>query len=117
MKDPDRPPWADLCMRGRWRDGDEDFYGGPPCENPRWIHPEKGPLVLCEEHAQEVFDGLAKAPPLRKGFDYQTTYPRALVVDLLPQFSPTETDEKAATERGGEYVNFVFPIIRQKSNR
>jgi hypothetical protein len=52
------------------------------CEEPRWKHPEKGDLVLCQAHAEEVFRGEAKAPPLRRGIDYQCSSRRGLLFDL-----------------------------------
>ncbi len=55
------------------------------CDERRWVHPEKGHLVLCREHAEEVFRGEAKAPPLRRGIDYQSVARRTLLVYDLPK--------------------------------
>lgn len=55
------------------------------CPKERWIHPEKGELVLCQEHAEEVFRGEAKAPPIRRCIDYQSVYRKCLLVTDLPE--------------------------------
>lgn len=51
----------------------------PRCGDARWNHPEKGELVLCQSHAEEVFRGETRAPPLRTVRDYQTTLGTFLV--------------------------------------
>lgn len=61
-----------------------DFLGRETCPNPRWIHPEKGELVLCKEHAEEVFAGVAKAPPLRRRIDYSPIGRKTFLVEVLP---------------------------------
>jgi hypothetical protein len=65
-------------------------YGETPkclrtfCREPWWYHPEKGWLVLCREHVEEVFRGEAKAPPLRRGLDYVSVPRKTLLVTELP---------------------------------
>lgn len=59
------------------------------CDLPRWTHPEKGPTVLCEFHAMEVFSGRAKAPPLRTRQDY--VYPSRKV--FLAELAADEPEE------------------------
>jgi hypothetical protein len=41
------------------------------CSEECWEHPEKGMLCLCQYHAELVFAGKEKAPPLRRNRDYQ----------------------------------------------
>ncbi len=63
------------------------------CGEPRWKHPEKGELVLCQFHAEEVFRGEAKAPPLRQNRDYDGSSRRTFLVDPLPDL-PVSVDPK-----------------------
>ena len=60
------------------------------CGEPRWIHPERGELVLCEYHGAEVLEGRAKAPPLRVGIDYQSSARKVFFLDTLPGESDPE---------------------------
>jgi hypothetical protein len=55
------------------------------CGEPRWQHPEKGALVLCQDHAEEVFRGEAKAPPLRPVRDYVSVGRKVFLVEQLPE--------------------------------
>lgn len=55
------------------------------CGKPRWKHPEKGDLVLCEYHAEEVFRGDAKSPPLRNDIDYQLSARKTFLVQDLDE--------------------------------
>lgn len=54
------------------------------CSEPRWKHPVKGELVLCQEHAGEVVRGEAKAPPLRRNLDYVAVGRKTFLADPLP---------------------------------
>ncbi len=58
----------------------------PYCAEPRWHHPEKGPLVLCQYHAEEVFSGATRAPPLRNTIDHCSIGRKIVLVEL-----PSET--------------------------
>lgn len=62
------------------------------CGDPRWQHPEKGELVLCQFHAEEVFEGRAKGPPLRLGRDYISTSRKTFLVEQLPDPNKSEKD-------------------------
>lgn len=53
------------------------------CHGKRWVHPEKGELVLCRDHGELVLAGLAKAPPIRRGFDYQSVGRKTFLVEDL----------------------------------
>lgn len=67
------------------------------CTQPRWIHPERGELVLCKGHAEAVFRGEAKAPPLRRTRDYQSIGRKTFLVEALPGSvpdTPLETGER-----------------------
>jgi len=55
------------------------------CQELCWIHPERGRLVLCRDHAEEVFRGEAKAPPLRRNIDYVSVPRRTLLIEDLPK--------------------------------
>lgn len=55
------------------------------CGQKRWAHPYKGELVLCEDHAEEVFRGEAKGPPLRRGIDYQFVARPTFLVEFIPE--------------------------------
>lgn len=69
------------CLRGHYLERvDTPFF---PCSAPRWLHPEKGELVLCREHGLEVEAGLCKAPPLRKNRDYECSPRKTYLVDDL----------------------------------
>lgn len=57
------------------------------CGEPRWQHPEKGELVLCEFHAEEVFRGEARGPRLLPCRDYQSSGRKTFLVDVLPEIS------------------------------
>ena len=59
------------------------------CGESRWQHPEKGELVLCKHHAEEVFRGDAKAPPLRTGIDYQSGARKTFLVQDLAEIEKT----------------------------
>lgn len=64
------------------------------CGRARWEHPEKGSLVLCEDHTEEVFRGDARSPPLRQNIDYVSVGRRALfLVEPLPVDDKDENDE------------------------
>lgn len=56
------------------------------CGLPRWHDPEKGETVLCEDHAREVYEKKAKAPPLIPTFvppmPDSIRYPRGAVFYL-----------------------------------
>jgi hypothetical protein len=54
------------------------------CGDSRWIHPEKGEMVLCRHHTEEVMRGEAKAPPLRRHLDYISTARKTFLIDHLP---------------------------------
>lgn len=54
------------------------------CGQPRWQDPEKGDSVLCRRHTEEVYRGEAKAPPLRRGIDYQAVGRKTFLVFDLP---------------------------------
>lgn len=74
-----------------------DPYAGQPCVyepgicmrwacgGPRWQHPERGELVLCQNHAEEVFRGEARSPPLRPNRDYVASARRTLLVEDIPE--------------------------------
>ena len=51
------------------------------CGQERWTDPEKGKLVLCKEHAEEVDKGYAKAPPLRAFRDYDPVGRKPFVLE------------------------------------
>ena len=59
------------CLRG-WPVG---------CKEESWDHPEMGMLCLCKEHAEEVFRGEAKAPPIRMTRDYQPVGMKTFIFD------------------------------------
>lgn len=52
------------------------------CNKERWDHPDKGKLVLCQEHAEEVFRGEARPPPLRVNIDYVSVARKTLLPEL-----------------------------------
>lgn len=54
------------------------------CGDARWQHPEKGELVLCQFHAEEVFRGEAKGPPLRPFPDYVGSARKTFLVEDIP---------------------------------
>lgn len=54
------------------------------CTEERWVHPEKGPLCLCEFHAKDVLEGREKAPPLRMTHDYVATGRKTFLVEQVP---------------------------------
>ncbi|MCK9567560.1 hypothetical protein M0R72_01260 [Candidatus Pacearchaeota archaeon] len=51
------------------------------CREESWDHPEKGMLCLCQEHAELVFAGIEKAPPLRRNRDYQAVGRKTFLID------------------------------------
>lgn len=83
------------------------LYGAGPgspgdCTEERWIHPEKGSLCLCREHAIPVLEGREKAPPLRMTFDYQSVGRKTFLVEYLPDGLPhydTEPTELSSGEK------------------
>lgn len=58
------------------------------CEERRCIVPVQGESVLCRFHTEEVFRGEAKAPPIRRGFDYQAVGRKTFLVDDLSFLDP-----------------------------
>lgn len=60
------------------------------CDRARWVHPEKGDLVLCVDHAEEVFAGHAKAPPLLRVRDYQSSARKTFLVEDLGPYLKSE---------------------------
>ena len=54
------------------------------CHNERWNHPDKGMLCLCQYHAELVFAGVEKAPPIRRCIDHQAVGRKVFLVEHLP---------------------------------
>jgi hypothetical protein len=54
------------------------------CAEKRCVIPGEGESVLCEFHTREVLACRAKAPPIRRGIDYQSVGRKTFLVDFLP---------------------------------
>lgn len=62
------------------------------CGDSRWEHPEKGSLVLCQGHAEEVFRGEARAPRLLPVRDYVSVGRKTYLVETLPTLPVIDDD-------------------------
>jgi hypothetical protein len=51
------------------------------CTEKRCVIPGEGESVLCEFHTREVLMCRAKAPPIRRGFDYQSVGRKTFLVE------------------------------------
>jgi hypothetical protein len=84
----DKPSLPGRCMRA-----DEG------CSGECWTDPEKGELVLCQEHAQEVFSGARRAPPLRSRRDYTSVGRKTFLVETLPPGTLPIYDKDVALDK------------------
>lgn len=72
------------------------------CREKRCVIPGEGESVLCRFHTQEVLACRAKAPPLRRGFDYQSAGRKTFLVEDL---SFLDAEENRSTLEG--HMDFV----------
>ncbi len=55
------------------------------CADERYLHPQRGPLCVCETHMQLVEAGVMRVPPIRKMRDYVVPRNRvAIIIDPYP---------------------------------
>lgn len=90
------------------------------CEEERWDHPEKGPLVLCREHAEEVFRGERRAPPLRHRIDYSSVGRKTFLVEDLPGMDvkwkcPLPGDEPGLRVRPSKHLEYTQAELDEAS--
>jgi hypothetical protein len=89
------------------------------CDEECWDHPEKGMLVLCQVHAEEVFRGERPAPPLRTCIDYQSVGRKTFLVGDLPdelfptpELSPTLRDAVLPPIKLDRFSDKTLNLIR-----